>query len=133
MDTPFKRVLRYLWFAILNFGLIYWLMSPLNPVTTWWFVGLILASGVADSLVLAWSLNHVPSKGLTSELAVNSLWAGIQLIEIPIVAWFLAGNFGAVAMLVLVFQIGWMRWRISTLNRVLDVRYWDSNEGDRHE
>ncbi len=133
MDTPFKRVLRYLWFAIGNFALIYWLMLPLNPITVWWFGGMIVASGVADVLVLAWSLNHVPSQGLTSEVAVNSIWAVVQLVVILMVAWFLATNFGAIAILVLAFQLGWMRWRIDTLNKVMDVRYWDSNEGDRHD
>lgn len=125
MDDKKARVYWYLTLAVLNFGLILWVLSPLTTVTRWVLGGLLLGAGIEDLLTFAWSFGHVKSAGLTSEVSVAAIWAGGQILQVLVLAGFVFINFGVVGFLVMLLLFGWMKIRISTLNKVMDLRYWD--------
>lgn len=118
------RVFNFTALAVLNLVIIWFTLTLASTAPVWVSYLLILVSLVADALILGWSLNSLPNYGATGEDTVVGIWSGWQLLQLLLLTIITGMAALGVGVIVFVLSILWMRLRIVTMNKVMDLRYW---------
>lgn len=127
MGPKIDRSIYFIFLALVNLGVIWFTLSTIPSTLAWIPLLLVLASLVEDGLILGWSLEVLPNYGFTDENSLAGIWLAGQVVQMMTLTFFLAGLASImVAVVVFVLSILWIAWRSSALNKVMDLRYWQS-------
>lgn len=122
MSEKTERLIFFIALALVNLVVIWFVLSTMTTLH-FWVCGLFLLAAVfEDALVLGWSTRILPNYGPTGELSVSGIWSGGQVLQLIVLTTTVALSSLAIGVIVFVLSILWLKWRVSSMNKVMDLR-----------
>ncbi len=124
MSPKISRPLSFVFFALVNLGLIWLTLSTTTAAPLWVYLVIMAASVIEDSLIIGWSLWVLPNYGFTEEENLAGVWSIGQVLQLLILTILAGLTSFFMAVIVLALSILWIVLRVPSLNKLMDLRYW---------